>query len=154
MRCLACEIHLICRVVLRFNREAVLAGRNAKTLNKIEKAYTQWSPQLRNTRVNFAVLEAETPHLTTKSTTGAVYVLIIDKHLPNAQKRTIDHFVKGIRELIDGDDLDEGFIEVNEVSDVVDLLNLAKGDERRATQFSSCSIATTFSTTSLGMSKW
>jgi hypothetical protein len=118
VRCLSCEIHLLVRVVLRFSREAVVAGRHTKLCNKLMMFNRICSNAL---KVRVCLIDSEIPHLTAKKMTGAAYIFIIDTHIPNVQKRTIKKFVDGIKELIDPNDLDEGFIEVNECSSVEEL---------------------------------
>ena len=71
-------------------------------------------------------VEQETPILSYDATygmKGAVYVELIDLRLPNQQKRTVNAFAKELKKLINPEDLDEGFIEIHEVSDVVELIN-------------------------------
>ena len=105
-RCLACEIHVLFRVVLRFSKDAVKRDEHLKALINLPKRFS----------VAFSRLDDV-----------SVVALVIDAKLPNMQKKTIQGVVNTIKVLIKGDDLEEGFIEVHECSDIIDLLPDAKG---------------------------
>lgn len=122
MRCLSCEIHVLYRVVLRFSREAVLAMRHTKTLEKLADVNSYRRCGITPaTRVDVALVSQEVPLLSPRSMKGAVYIFIVDKHMPDATRRSVKRFGKHIAGLIDCDDLDEGFIEINEYSDTIQL---------------------------------
>lgn len=110
MRCLSCEIHVIYRIVLQFTREAIVAERHLPVLEKFKDIHS-------------ASITFETPELRPRSMKGAVATIIIDRLLPNQKKRTIRAFADGFKKIINADDLDEGFIEIFEPTDMVELLD-------------------------------
>lgn len=110
MRCLSCERHVLFRVVLGFTRDAIIKQRHIPVLEKFK--------DIHGSSITF-----ETPELTQRSMKGGVATIIIDKQFPNQQKKTLIKFAKELKKLIDSEDLDEGFIEIHEVEDVVELIN-------------------------------
>lgn len=117
MRCLACELHLIVRVAMRFNKEAVVAGRHVVTLDKLVEL-------LGKRHIN---VDWETPEMTPRSMKGGIANIVIDVIVPDMKKKTVKATVNSVIKLIDGNDLDEGFVEVYESSDIIDLLPDAEG---------------------------
>lgn len=111
-RCLSCEIHVLYRIVLRFTKEAWLAGCAAEIMKKFQDTHS-------------AFVRWETPSFTEKrkAMKGGVATIIIDRLLPNQQKRTVMAFANGFKKDIDPEDIDEGFIEIHTLSDVVELIN-------------------------------
>lgn len=110
MRCLSCEIHVIYRIVLQFSREAIIAQRHLPVLEKFRYTHSG--------TVNF-----ETPELTKRGMKGGVATIIIDRLLPDQKKRTINAFADAFKNEVNADDLDEGFIEIHEPTDMVELLS-------------------------------
>lgn len=97
-RCLACEIHVIYRIVLRFTKEA-WEKRAGDLLRKLQTdGYVRFEK-------------------------GNVAVILIDKQLPNQQKRTVKAIAEAYRKMINAEDLDEGFIEIHEANDVLELID-------------------------------
>lgn len=120
-RCLACEIHVLFRVVLRFSKDAVKRDEHLKTLINLPKWFSvRGMPAFSRFDDTFKITWLGTKYHT-------VVTLVIDAKLPNVQKKTIQGVVNTIKGLINGDDLEEGFIEVHECSDIIDLLPDAKG---------------------------
>lgn len=107
-RCLACEIHLLVRIAMRFTKEAISAGRHTTPISAMVQKYGK-----RNVHVDFENENNRFP---------AIVTMIVDVQVPNSQKRTTRKVVKEIKSLIDGKDLEEGFIETHEASEVFDLL--------------------------------
>lgn len=62
--------------------------------------------------------------LKSKTRFGVAYIL--DIKLPNMQKKTMLKTAKEIQKLINVEDMDEGFIEIYEISDVMDLIKLGR----------------------------
>lgn len=120
VECLSCQIHVLYRIVVRFTREAVIAQRHVPILEKFKdthSAYINW----------------ETPELTKRSMKGGVATIIVDRQLPNQQKRTVKAFAEGFGKEFNPDDLDEGFIEIHEVSDVLELIDWEEYKPKRRT---------------------
>jgi hypothetical protein len=103
---------LILRVVLRFTREAVVSGHHANTLTTICSEFNRVS------------IFSERPELTKKGMKGAIYEIIIDEQIDNLQKRTMMSVAKTVKKLINSEDLEEGFIEVHDCYEVVDLVKV------------------------------
>lgn len=110
MRCLSCERHVLFRVVLGFTRDAIIKQRHIPVLEKFK--------DIHGSSITF-----ETPELTQRSMKGGVATIIIDKQFPNQQKKTLTKFAKDLKKMVNPDDLDEGFIEIHEVEEVVELIN-------------------------------
>lgn len=108
-RCLSCEIHAVYRVVLRFTKEAIVSGTYTKPMQEIKKKFG-----FNNINVDFQNDNNRFP---------AIAIMLIDVKMPNSQKRTVTKTAKEIKSLIDSEMLEEGFIEIHEVSDVVQLID-------------------------------
>lgn len=109
MRCLSCEIHAVYRVALRFTKEAIVSGIYTNPMQEIKKKFG-----FNNINVDFQNDNNRFP---------AIAIMLIDVKMPNSQKRTVTKTAKEIKSLIDSDMLEEGFIEIHEVSDVVQLID-------------------------------
>lgn len=114
MRCLSCEIHVVYRIVLRFTKEAVIAGRQFKLLT----SFVDKGGLINWTMPKFTKGKNGRTYMS-----DAVATILMDVQLPNQQKRTVKAFAESYKKLINADDIDEGFIEIHEVSDVVELIN-------------------------------
>lgn len=126
MRCLGCEIHLIVRVVLRFNRKAVESMRFLGTLDSLQALRLG-----KYTKV--VMIDREVPEFITKNgktrMRGAIFSLIIDERLNDMQQRTINRVMKQIAKEIHSEDIDEGFIEALEPSN--NFIDLVEEAEKR-----------------------
>lgn len=111
-RCLVCEIHLLLRIAMRFTKEAIKGERYLKPVNAFVEKYGK-----RNVHVDYENERNRFP---------AIVTMIVDIQLDDSQKRTVHRVVKEAKKLIDGDLLEEGFIEVTDVAEVVDLLPMEK----------------------------
>lgn len=100
--CLICEKHALFRVVLHFTKKAINENQNQETCNKFRTKFRS------QTNIN-------SPH------GHGTYTIIIDTEVPNMQKKTTDKIAKTIKELINPENLEEGFIEIHEVSNIIDL---------------------------------
>lgn len=113
MRCLSCERHTLFRIVIRFSREAVVAQRHVPVLKYLEKLGGD--------------IGWEVPELKPRSMKGGVAFIIVDKELPNLQKRTMlkvaKEYKRTIKELTGDEDIEEGFIQIFREDDAVELID-------------------------------
>lgn len=96
--------------MMRFTKEAIREGRHTVPISRMVEKFGK-----QNVHVAFYNENNRFP---------AYAQVIVDITLQNMQKRTVNKAVKSIDVLIDGSDLDEGFIEIYAPNDndVLDLL--------------------------------
>lgn len=113
MRCLSCEIHVLFRLVMRFSPEVIKSNQYVAVVERINDLFGR-----NNVHVDFQNERNRYP---------AIAIVTVDVKMPNQQKRAVLKVAKTIKAVVlrnlMEDGLEEGFIEVHEVSDVVELID-------------------------------